>query len=435
MASEKLVLSSVDMEANVLGCILLNHKYCLPKVCNMLIADDFYDVRHRLIYEACMKLSHHNKAVDSAMVVDVLGDKVDLAGGVSYISSLGDMIPSYRHVDEYAGVVKDLAERRFIMDGMSEFNYNVNAVNDQKAFYDRLDKLQRVIGVGRKRSAETITPMTDLIDRAVTELRTGTLTGVLTGYDPIDRATRGLQPGWFIIIAADSGEGKTALGMNICMKMAERGTHSLFFSCEMSNNGIVKRMISALSKVDISHTQDDMELNQEGRRRMDAAAKLYDMPISFDEQASSIDEIVAKTKAYRNELESKGQMLEVIFVDYIQLLKPTQRGRSREEEVAQISHGLKQLARECPGLRVVAMSQVNQKKKTDKRPLYALGDMRESQALVQDADLVIFISPDVKDKEKRFNAIHAGKHRETKGFYFNTEFLKECQLFVECDKN
>jgi replicative DNA helicase len=423
----------------------------MPEAMEILTPYDFYYPETRLIYETLLKMTKENKPIDTVLLITALGDRVAECGGVANISALPDFVPSSRNIKAYAEIVKGLSEKRYIMDGVTEIQ---GLIKDGGEVGAGIDKMSKIIMDITNKDLSQIQSAEDLTIKAFDELQTGSTYGIPTGYRAIDYATRGLQPGWLCVIAADSSEGKTTFALNIALNQAKMNHASLFITCEMTAIELMKKHISAECEVDESITLDDPMSSDDYRnavvtKRTSAASITSTLPIYFDDKKQSVALISVRVKAFKKKLEMEKKKLSVVFVDYLQRIKPEDIRQAREQQIASISRDLKSLAMETL-TPIVVMSQVNKERKQELTPAqkaknvklrnYRGTDLRESQAIYHDADIVMFLNPDyppeLNDEERKKLEIveywiEADKHRGCKYFGFRSTFYKSYSKFTE----
>jgi replicative DNA helicase len=357
-----------------------------------------------------------------------------------------DSISSPLYAEEYAREIKELSKKRRITAEADFLRKSIIAGNETQ---EALNIFARLTMDLQKNEKQFLT-IDSLAAGAYTKLCEGSKTGLLTGFPGVDVATRGLQKQWFIVIAADSGEGKTTFALNMCLNIAKHKHTCLFFSVEMSADSMVQKIISAESAVPIWQTNKEINNNnkltdvekQEIKDNRSAAAEMArQLPIIFDERTQTIDSLYARARDKKNSIELNGGRLDIIFVDYIQLIQTEDKKQNREQNVADISRMLKTMAKEFD-IPVVSMSQLNREIHKDKaRKLYRMSDLRESAAIGNDADLVIFLNPEDRSNPQNKNyKLTFGKHRNCDwcecNLFFNKQiakFSENCETFDEVD--
>jgi replicative DNA helicase len=425
--------NNYELELSVLGSIFLNPKCALPKVMELLKPDDFSFIPLQTIYKAILRLEKKKSAIDTLLVIEELGPDLDGVGGMSFVSALPDGVPTSKNVGDYVLKVKEFSEKRKVMESLDTLKLKIMETEDLNA---ELDGFIRLISEIRKRELKQIKKVGELVEEAFKELNTGITDGILTGYNAIDSALKGLHKTDLIVIASDSSFGKTTFGLNVCVNAARFNKTCLIFSTEMSDKQLVKKMITAESGVDMNYTEDELKSWESGgdmiSRRVAGASLVSEMPIWINDDNQTIDKLYAQSRAFKNEMESQNGKLDIIFVDYLQLIGFTsnKRDETREREVAKIAAGLKGIAKELD-VPVVVMSQVNHEKATDgKRKHYKQTDLRESKAIGHACDVIIFLNP-MDENDDTVYEITAGKHKNYRYFNMKASFNKNISLFTE----
>jgi len=428
---------NIEAEQGVLGSILLDNN-ALLRVVENIAPEDFYKREHQLIFSAMLELFHRGEPIDLITMSDILSQKgeLDAVGGTEYLMELTETVPSSAHAPHYAKIVREKALLRQL----------IGAANDIIALcYDgklegeeALDEAERrVFSISNRKIKEDFTNSQDLVRESVKILETlsqrrKTVTGISTGFSEFDRLTSGLQPSDLIIIAARPSMGKTALALNIAQNVALKEEKTVaFFSLEMSKEQLAFRMLSSLAKVPSHKLRTGLLSKEDWKRVIRAADKLSQSHIYVDDTpAISILEVRAKARRLQSD-----HGLDLIIIDYLQLMKSTSRTENRQQEISEISRSLKALSKEL-NVPVVALSQLSRavEARQDKRP--QLSDLRESGAIEQDGDLIVFIyRPEVyhpnKPEYQGYAEIIIGKQRNGPTGTFRLTFLKEYTTFEE----
>ena len=403
MDALRLPPQSIEAEQSVLGGLLLDNA-AWDRVSDIVGENEFYRADHRLIFQHIILLIENGKPADVLTVAESLerSAKLEEAGGQAYLGSLALNTPSAANIRRYAEIVRERAIMRQLAAAGTEIAdsaYNP-AGRDAAAMIDEAEsKIFQIAEVGAKAKQgfvkidPLLTETVERIDMLYSRENKDDVIGLATGYVDLDRMTSGLQPGELIIIAARPSMGKTALAMNI----VEHVTLNLkktaaVFSMEMSGTQLALRMIGSVGRVDQHKLRSGTFEESEWPKLVDAVGKLNDANIHIDDTAG-LNTLEVRTRARRLHRETGG--LNLIVVDYLQLMSGSASGReeNRATEVAEISRGLKSLAKELK-VPVVALSQLNRsvESRVDKRPM--MSDLRESGAIEQDADLIMFIYRD-----------------------------------------
>ena len=410
---------NLEAEQSVIGGILLDNQ-ALNSVLEILDADAFYSEAHRKIFAAIVELYDKNEPSDLITLSNILKSKnqLDQTGGVSYLSSLADNVPSAANISHYSKIVKEKAIlRRLIGTATEILNKSYNSAADIDTVLDEAE--HAIFEISENKIRPAFSPFKDIIKESVKTIeklyeRKELVTGVPTGYEKIDDITSGLQKSDLIIIAGRPSMWKTAFALNIAQYAAlEANTAVAIFSLEMSKEQLALRMLSAEARVDSQRIRRGFLGESDWPRLISAAGRLSEAQIFIDDSSAiSALELKAKARRLKSEVD-----LGLIILDYLQLMRSgSYRETSREQEISEISRSLKALAKEL-SVPVIALSQLNRKleDRTNKRPQMA--DLRDSGAIEQDADLIAFIYRDeVYDKseenpEKGMAEIIIGKQR------------------------
>ena len=382
-----------EAEQAVLGSILIDQN-AMNLVLEEINEDDFYDENHKKIFSSMVDLEKENKPIDILTLYDKLKTKKSLlkeVGGSSYLSQLVEIVPSSTNVSFYAKSVKEKSVLRSMIKTASEII--VESQTDQVVvdeFVDEAEKKLFEISQNKKRSgfvssAELAKETLKIIENLTT--RKQAVTGVSSGFKKLDKMTSGFQNSDLIIIAARPGMGKTSFSLNILMHAAlVHGLNVGFFSLEMAKEQLMMRMLSAKSKINFGKIRTGFLSDAEFQKTVDAATSLQRANIFIDD-TPAINSLDLRSRTRRLQAD-KG--IDLLIVDYLQLMRGTGRTESREREIAEISLSLKALAKEMK-IPIIAISQLSRQTeaRTDKKP--QLSDLRESGALEQDADMVMFL--------------------------------------------
>lgn len=384
---------NVEAEQAVLGAILLESTV-INQVLEILIPEDFYKDSHRKIYNAMIDLDRDSKPIDLLTLFDYLkanGNLMEEVGESSYLTYLTEIVPATENVGYYAKLVKEKSIMRKLVMAASDIAHRGNDDNvDIDEFLDQaehtiLDIAQNKIKPSFYDSRELAATALEMIEEL--HQRKELVTGIATGFEKLDRMTAGMQNSDLIIIAARPGLGKTSLCLNMAAHAAiDHGFAVGIFSLEMTKEQLMLRMLSNKAKVSFSGIRSGYIKDEELEKLVHAADEFSRAKIYIDDTpAITVLEIRAKARRQKRD---KG--LDLIIVDYLQLMRGTRRTESREREIAEISGSLKALAKEL-SVPVIAVSQLSRQteSRSDRRP--QLADLRESGAIEQDADLVLFI--------------------------------------------
>lgn len=427
---------SVEAEQAVLAGLLLR-KSIAPQIAITLQAEDFYFPQHQILFSVAITLYGENKPIDLITLAQQLRDKNQLEsiGGTSYLSELVQLGVSAANAEFYAKIVHEKAIQRGLIEaGSTIVTSGFDTTQELSTLLDAAE--QSIMNVSARKNIVFFKPVhtliNDLLNTAMQPATHG-VTGLPTGYKALDKITRGLQPSDLIIIAARPAMGKTALALNLAMRAAitQKATVGIF-SLEMSDKQLIQRMASLWGKIPYDNLCSGQLNAEEGERLFQATELLNNAPLYINE-TPALTMLELRSQARRLKIEHG---LDLIIVDYLQLLRSPRRLDSRELEISDISRSLKALAKELD-IPVVALSQLNRRleERADKRPL--LSDLRESGAIEQDSDLVMFIYRDEVYNKKEDNPkkgiaeLIIGKHRNGRTGTIELTFLPQYTAFEE----
>lgn len=387
--------NSVEAEQSLLGGLMLDNS-AWEKVADLVSDADFYRKDHRLIFAGIAALSEDGQACDVVTVSEYLDNRGELesAGGLEYLATLANETPGAANARAYANILRERAILRSLISAGNQISGNAYATEGREAG-ELLDEAERLVfeiaekgarGKEGFQSLKQILPATvDRID--LLHQSGGDITGITTGYHEFDKMTAGLQPGDLIIIAGRPSMGKTTFAINIAENAAIGAqVPTAIFSMEMPSEQLAFRMISSLGRVDQTHLRTGKFPDDDWSRINTAVQLMSDAPIFIDDTAAlSPTEIRARARRLKRE-----HGLGLIVLDYLQLMQVHGNTENRATEISEISRSLKALAKEL-SVPIIALSQLNRsvEQRTDKRPV--MSDLRESGAIEQDADLIIFI--------------------------------------------
>jgi len=415
---------SIEAEQSLLGGLMLeNNAY--DRIADILTEDDFYRHEHKLIYRAISALINENRPADIITVQEALerNDQLDHAGGFDYLLTLAQSTPSAANIRRYAEIVRE----RSIIRQLAEIGTEIarNAYNPQgKSAEQLLDEAENQvfqIAESTAKSKQGFLEMPDLLQQNIERIdmlyqrdNPDEVTGIATGFTDLDRMTSGLQAGDLVIVAGRPSMGKTAFAINIAEHVAISGKRPVaVFSMEMGGTQLVMRMLSSVGRLDQSVLKNGSLKDEHWERLNEAVAKLTDAPIFIDETAG-LSALELRARARRLARRFNNQ-LGLIVIDYLQLMSGSGRNDNRASELGEISRSLKALAKELQ-VPVIALSQLSRtvEQRTDKRPM--MSDLRESGAIEQDADLIMFMFRDeyYTKEQSQFKGLAEciiGKHR------------------------
>lgn len=412
--------ADTDAEAAVLSSILLSSD-AFDTIQEVLTPDHFYVDANRRVYEAVLDLATKNRAIDTVSVAGHLRDRgrLDQVGGTPYLAHLVDATPAVAHVEEHARTIREKWRLRSLIATCQRFAAEgYGDCGDIQEFIDSAE--QSIFELARVKAESDIVPVRDAIQQAFHVLtaarqRGGGVTGFSTGFSELDRRTSGMHKGDLYIVAGRPGMGKTSFVLNIAANVAApkyvpsgepgvpprevTGDGVAFFSLEMPREQLASRLLASEARVDMSSLRSGQVSAEDWNKLTEAAARMGRLPLWLDDTpAISILDLRAKIRRLQAELRRHPdgpKELGLVAIDYLQLMSGRKGVNSREQEISEISRGLKQLAKEMQ-VPVIALSQLNRSVETratkDKRP--QLSDLRESGAIEQDADAIMFIYRD-----------------------------------------
>ena len=433
--SERSLPHNLEAERCVLGAILI-HNGAFNQAAELIDADDFFRDAHRRVFDTMIDLNERSEAIDLVTLKDELGrlGHLDGVGGPAYIAGLVDGVPRSTHVEYYARIVKEKSTLRSLI--FSANRILDTAYNAQEESDTVLDQAEQAIFAIADNNIHTgFVPLRDLVQGSFDTIEKlqehkGLVTGVPSGFVNLDELTSGFQPSDLVIIAARPSMGKTAFALNIAQHLGVKTDMTIgLFSLEMSKEQLFMRMLTTEAGVD-SHKFRGGFLGERDYGELSAAlGRLSEAKVFIDDSASiGVLEMRAKARRLRSEHD-----LHLIVVDYLQLMQGRGRFDNRTLELASISRSLKGLAKELH-VPVLALSQLSRapESRSDHRPL--LSDLRESGALEQDADLVMFIyreeQYDPTPENENLAEIIIGKQRNGPTGVVKLAFLKQCTRFA-----
>jgi len=390
---DRLPPNAPEAEQGVLGCVLLSPNECVGQCVEKFKsgAEVFYDLRHQAIYETLAEMYDQREAIDVITLQQRLKDKQRLeeVGGIAYLASLPDAVPSAANLSYYLEIVQEKFILRKLIHACTEV---VSRVYEHEGEVDALlDEVERdILRISEARIEGSTTAIKELVKKAIGIIedyhqRQGMLTGIGTGFPDLDKLTNGLHAGEMIVIAARPSVGKTSLAMNIAEYVAiDLKLPVGVFSLEMTSESLVLRMLCSRSRVNLRNVREGFLAERDFPKLTAAAGKLANAPLFIDDSAGlSILQLRAKARRMAQQFGVK-----LFVIDYLQLLHSTaRRAENRQQEIADISNGIKALAKEL-SVPVVVLSQLNREVEKEKNRKPRLSDLRESGAIEQDADLV-----------------------------------------------
>ena len=435
----------IQAEQSVLGAMLISRE-AVSEVAEMLVPQDFYRQSNRVIFNAMMTLYSRNDAVDLVTVTNELQKEGKLgdAEGVAYLTLLGNMVPTAANVKYHAKIVEEKSTLRQLVDGGTEIaRMGYDGSEDVPVILDRAERC--ILQISNRKGGRDFEPISTIVGNTINRIselagNTSGITGLKTGFVDFDRLTAGLHPSDFIILAARPSMGKTALALNIAQNVAIRGNGDgepkkvAFFSLEMSREQLVQRMLCSEAEVDAQKLRIGQLSAEEWNKLWQAADRLGSAKIFIDD-TPGLRIMEMRSKARRLKAQ---EGLDMIVVDYLQLMQGSATKANqdnRQQEVSEISRGLKALARELD-VPVLALSQLSRgvESRQVKKPM--LSDLRESGSLEQDADIVCFLYRDdyykAEDEEPtHITELIVAKHRNGPVGHINLFFREQFTKFAD----
>ena len=424
---------SIETEQTLLGCIITNMKSFI-EVDEVLNENDFYVDKHKRIYKAIKDLVNNGATVDLITLLEYIKSKnaISECGGVSYITQLAAAGIGYSLISNYVEIIKEKSKRRKLIKAGRELI--------EKAFNE--DDVNRVVEETSNQlfdatvnKSKDITSIQDAVEASLVTLEErykdkGKLKGISTGFEEIDKLSSGLRKSDLIIIAARPSMGKTAFALNIGQAAAKTGSVAIF-SIEMSKEQLTDRLLSARCLIDFGNIAEGNLSDDQWEKLIKESAQLKSRKLYIDDESRALKDIKAKCRKLKIQ-----KRLDVIIIDYLQLIRVSKKTQSREQEVSYISQELKALAKEL-GITVIALSQLSRasEQRADHRPI--LSDLRESGSIEQDADIIHFLYRDEyynkETEDKNIAEVITAKNRN--GIVKTTKlaWLGQYQRFASLD--
>jgi len=423
--SLRLPPQNIEAEQSLLGSLLID-KEAMIKVADLIRPEDFYKEIHGMIFEAMQDLFSKHEPIDILSAANRLEEKkqIETVGGRGYLMQLSNAVPTSSHADHYASIIHKKAVLRRLLEAAASIDGIVNEKDDISVILDKAE--QALFSVSQQHAKQAFTPIKNILEQAfdrIDELHRekGKLRGIPTGFAKLDNFLSGMQKSDLIVLAARPSVGKTSLALDFARHAAKTGHAVGIFSLEMSKEQLVDRLICAEANINLwkMRTGNLVESSDDFTRIGHALGTLSEIPLYIDDSANAnIMEI--RTKARRLQMDRK---LDMLIVDYLQLME-SRSGNSnsdnRVQEVAEITRGLKSIAREL-NVPVLALSQLSRAVEMAKPAIPKLAHLRESGSIEQDADVVMFIYrksadrnyrlDDLSPQDKSTAEIHIAKHR------------------------
>ncbi|MDE7095261.1 MAG: replicative DNA helicase [Anaeroplasmataceae bacterium] len=392
------VPANVEAEIALIGCILMDENL-IVELSDILLPDDFYDAKNRLIYRTMLNLSKEGKNIDITTLVSTLegNQLLDQCGGIDYLSSIADRSYSTLNFESYCDLVSEASIKRTTIQKLTKLAQD--GYDSKVEAFDYVDLVEKeVFELSKRRKVDSFKPISVVSKTVLTNTeqnssRTDEVVGLDTGFGCLNKYTQGFQPGQLIILAARPAMGKSAMAMNLAVRVARanKGGHGTvaIFSLEMSAEQLVERMIACDSNIRLNNIKSGRIGSKNDWTRFNTACNnLGQLNLYFDDSSdASISSIRAKCRKLASDVG-----LDFIVIDYLQLIESDSANSraTQQERVSKISRSLKLMAREL-SVPVLALSQLSREveKRDDKKPIMA--DLRDSGSIEQDADIVMFL--------------------------------------------
>lgn len=432
--SERVPPQNLEAEQSVLGAMLLDRE-AVVQVSNQLIPDDFYADKHQNLFAAMLAVFQRGEPIDLITVQDELTKRsqLDEVGGITYLASLMNLVPTTANVQQYGAIVRQKAVLRRLQAAARRIVEDCYTTDDMDATLSDAEKA--VLQVTQQRSGKGYVHIKEALMNAYGHLEflyssKGKTTGITSGFRDLDQMTSGFQPSDMIIVAARPSVGKTAFTLNLARNAAVLGKAKVaFFSLEMSAEQLALRLLASEATVDGHKLRNGQLLDQDWQRLSTALGTLAESDIFVDDTPNCpLPEVRGKCRRIKQE-----HGLDMVIIDYLQLMSIPQRAgaqSNRQQEISEISRSLKTMAREL-NVPVIALSQLSRsvEQRQDKRPM--LSDLRESGAIEQDADMVAFLYRDdyynPETEDKNIVEVIVAKHRNGPIGSVKLHFVKEIQ--------
>jgi replicative DNA helicase len=389
---DRLPPQNIEAEQSVLGAILLDNEAISPAI-ETLTPDDFYKEAHKQIFVAMLDLYGKSEPIDLVTLTEQLNKKemIEKVGGASYLTSIASMVPTAANIKHHSNIVKEKATLRNLITTATEIittsydtEQNVNKVLDQAE--------SKIFGISETMVKQSYVHVKDVLKDTIEMVdklynKKELITGLPTGFMDLDEATTGFHPGDLVVIGARPGMGKTAFCLNMVANAAISEKRPIaIFSLEMTKEQLVLRMICAEAEVDSKAVRSGYHSKEDYRKLVNSAGRLADAPIFIDDSFNTVLDIRAKSRRLKSE-----HGLGLIVIDYLQLMSGTGSNTAREQVISEISRSMKALAKDL-SVPIIVISQLNRScemRGDNKRPIIA--DLRESGAIEQDADIILFL--------------------------------------------
>lgn len=428
---------NLGAERAFLGALMLNDGKSY-NVSDLLSANDFYIPAHRIIFETIVQIINRGDIVDTIVMHDELErcNKLQDAGGITYIMDLQEELPPLNMLDQYARIIKENAQRRAIITEMSHLLMDLFKSNseDLDILADKGQKIftniENTNAIQEYRSIRDIFLSTVEDIKEMAKKKCEGITGIISGFEYLDNLTGGFQQTDFIILAARPGMGKTALALNMAYNASKNKIPTGFISLEMSSKQLAMRLISSINNINNHDVKVGRISQLQWKNITQGGGLIVELPLYINDRP---DQVIAKIKMGARKLK-KDHDIQILFIDYLQLINSSKRSENRNQEITEISRSLKGLAKEL-NIPIVCLSQLSRlvEGRVDKRPI--LSDLRDSGAIEQDADIVMFLYRDIiynkQTQEPNVAELIIGKHRSGALDTIKLHFNKQTTTFYD----
>ena len=433
---DRLPPQNVEAEQSIIGAILIDNE-ALPKALEIIGIDDFYKTSHRKIFRSMVELFDRNEPIDLITLTDFMkrSDELEAVGGVSYLSSLVNMVPTAANIKYHSKIVREKGLLRSLLRSATEIASKVYEDNlEAEEMVDYAEK--SIFDISDKRVKASFITLKELIKSSFEMIehlydKKEAITGVPSGFRDLDELTTGFQKGDLIVVGGRPSMGKTAFTLNIAQHVGLESREPVaIFSLEMAKEQLAFRMLCSEAMVNSNSIRKGFIKKEDWHKLTGAASKLTGAPIFIDD-SSGITVLELRAKARRLKMEHG---LSLVIVDYLQLMRGKGSFERREQEISDISRSLKALAKEL-SVPVIAVSQLNRSVEQRRPPTPMLADLRESGAIEQDADVILFLYRDeVYNKDTPANKGEAevivAKQRNGPIGKVNLTFNSSCTRFL-----
>ncbi len=428
---------SIEAEQSVLGSVLLE-KDLFATIIDVLRTDDFYTEQNGQIYDAMLTLYRRNDPIDLVTITELLKDRdlLEKCGGIGYLTDLSRAPDFSQNIEAYAKIVKDKSILRKLINASNQTIQN--CYDNSLEVLEVLDKAEKaVFDVAQEKDHRGLTPIKKIVYSNFELLQElyeneNKLTGLTTGFADLDRKLGGMQKTDLILIAARPAMGKTAFSLNLAVNASLKGKAKVaVFNLEMSKEQLVQRMTSAMSTVELNKIKNGQMNDEEWTKLSKGMGIISNLPIYVDD-SPAVTAVELRSKCRRLKAEHG---LDLILIDYLQLMESDGRTESRQQEISKISRALKILAKEleCPVIALSQLSRAPEMRANNHRPI--LSDLRESGAIEQDADLVMFLYRDdyynKNSEQKNITEVIIAKHRHGETGTVPLTWFGQYQLFKD----